>query len=109
MASPPDWFGSKSRREILSKLSVMKSRLPNRNACPGGKAKSSTPETNPIALIGKKLDATPTWRASCRNNISAVLKGGGNQAGKVDGLGDKRFIQVQALSMRSNTLLLSGD
>ena len=27
----------------------------------------------------------------CRNKISAILKGGGNQARKVDGLGEKRF------------------
>lgn len=35
-------------------------------------------------------------------------KRGGNQARKVDVLEDKRFIQVQTLSMRNNTLLLSG-
>ncbi len=107
MGSLPDWFESESRREILPRLSVMKSRLPNRYACPGRKAKSSVLETNPIALVGEKLDATPTWRANCRNNISAILKSCGYQPGKVDGLVDKRFIQVQALSTRSNTLLLS--
>jgi hypothetical protein len=49
------------------------------------------PEREPIALIGEKLDATPTWRANCRNKISAILKGGGYQARKVDGFGDKEF------------------
>mgnify|MGYP003703440025 FL=1 len=49
------------------------------------------PETKPIALVGEELDATPTWRANCRNKISAILKGGGYQAGKVDGFRDKEF------------------
>jgi len=49
------------------------------------------PETKPIALVGEELDATPTWRANCRNKISAILKGGGYQAGKVDGLKEKEF------------------
>src|SRR5512139_2658352 len=92
----PDWFEPESRREILPKSLMMKSRLPNQNACPGGKTKSSMPETKPIALVGEELDATPTWRANCRNKISAILKGGGYQARKVDGFGDKGFIQVQA-------------
>ena len=49
------------------------------------------PETEPIALIDEKLDAPPTWRANCRNKISAIIKGGGYQARKVDGFGDKEF------------------
>jgi hypothetical protein len=49
------------------------------------------PETKPIALVGEKLDATPTWHANCRNKISAILKGGGYQATKVDGFEDKEF------------------
>ncbi len=87
----PDWFESESRREILPKSLVMKSRLPNQNACPGGKTKSSMPETEPIVLVGEELDATPTWRANCRNKISTTLKGGGYQAEKVDGFRDKEF------------------
>ena len=67
------------------------------------------PETEPIALIGEKLDATPTWRANCRNKISAIIKGGSARDLKVDGCGDKGFREVQALSMRGNTLLLFGD
>ena len=49
------------------------------------------PETKPIALILEELDAAPTWRANFRNKISAILKGGGYQARKVDGFGDKEF------------------
>ena len=49
------------------------------------------PEMKPIALVGEELDATPTWRASCRNKISTILKGGGYQARKVDGFRDKEF------------------
>lgn len=67
----------------------MKSRLPNWYACPGGKAKSSMPETNPITLVGEKLDASHIWRANYQNKISAILKGGGNQARIVDGSRDK--------------------
>ena len=33
------------------------------------------PETNPIALVGEKLDVTSTWRANYRNKISAIIKG----------------------------------
>ncbi len=67
------------------------------------------PETEPIALIGEKLDATPTWRANCRNKISAIIKGGGYQARKVDGFGDKDLYRFRPSYSRSNTLLLSGD
>jgi hypothetical protein len=49
------------------------------------------PKTKPIALIDEELDATPIWRANCRNKILAILKGGGYQAGKVDGLRNKEF------------------
>ncbi len=49
------------------------------------------PKTEPIALIGEELDATPTWRANCRNKILAILKGVGYQARKVDGFEDKEF------------------
>ncbi len=49
------------------------------------------PETKPIALVGVEHDASPTWRANCRNKVSAILKGGGYQARKVDGFGDKEF------------------
>ncbi len=59
----------------MPKSLVMKSRLPNWNACLGEKTKSSMPKTEPIAPIGEELDATPTWRANCRNKISAILKG----------------------------------
>mgnify|MGYP003703166021 CR=1 FL=1 len=41
----------------------------------GGKTESSMPETNPIALVGEKLDVTSTWRANYRNKISAIIKG----------------------------------
>ncbi len=40
---------------------------------------------------------------------SAIIKGGSARDLKVDGCGDKGFRQVQALSMRGNTLLLFGD
>nr|ABA98761.1 retrotransposon protein, putative, unclassified [Oryza sativa Japonica Group] len=45
----------------------------------------------------------------CRNMNSAIIKGGSARDLKVDGCGDKGFRQVQALSMRGNTLLLFGD
>ncbi len=46
---------------------------------------------------------------SCRNMISAIIKRGSARDLKVDGCGDKGFRQVQAFSMRGNTLLLFGD
>ncbi len=49
------------------------------------------------------------WGPHCRNMISAIIKGGSARDLKVDGCGDKGFRQVQALSMRGNTLLLFGD
>ncbi|KAB8116012.1 hypothetical protein EE612_056932, partial [Oryza sativa] len=45
----------------------------------------------------------------CRNMNSAIIKRGSARDLKVDGCGDKGFRQVQALSMRGNTLLLFGD
>ncbi|BAF27884.1 Os11g0220300 [Oryza sativa Japonica Group] len=45
----------------------------------------------------------------CRNMNSAIIKGGSARDLKVDGCRDKGFRQVQALSMRGNTLLLFGD
>ena len=76
---------------------------------PKAKAKSATHEIDSIALVDRKLDATPTWRANCRNMNSAIIKRGSARDLKVDGCGDKGFRQVQALSMRGNTLLLFGD
>jgi hypothetical protein len=84
----------------LPKSLVMKSRLPNRNACPGGKTKSSMPEMKPIALVGEELDATPTWRANCRNKISAIMKGGGYLARKADRFGDKEFYTGSGLLIK---------
>ncbi len=46
---------------------------------------------------------------TCRNMNSAIIKRGSVRNLKVDGCGDKGFRQVQALSMRGNTLLLFGD
>ncbi len=47
--------------------------------------------------------------SNCRNMDSAIIKGGSARDLKVDGCGDKGFRQVQALSMRGNTLLLFGN
>ncbi len=58
---------------------------------------------------GQETRRTPTWRANCRNMNSAIIKQGSARDLKVDGCGDKRFRQIQALSMRGNTLLLFGD
>lgn len=58
--SLPDWFDSGTRREILPKSSVMKSRLLKRYTYPGGKAKTSMLDVHPIALVREKLDASPT-------------------------------------------------
>jgi hypothetical protein len=66
-------------------------------------------EIDSIALVDEVLGAAPTWRANCRNMNSAIIKGGSARDLKVDGCGDKVFRQVQALSMRGNTLLLFGD
>nr|BAD33451.1 hypothetical protein [Oryza sativa Japonica Group]BAD33727.1 hypothetical protein [Oryza sativa Japonica Group] len=67
---------------------------------PKAKTKSATHEIDSIALVDRKLDATPTWRANYRNMISAIIKGGSARDLKVDGCRDKGFRQVQALSMR---------
>jgi hypothetical protein len=48
------------------------------------------PETNPIILIGEKLDATPTWRELSKQEFGNT-KRGGYQAGKVDGFGDREY------------------
>ena len=40
---------------------------------------------------------------------SAIIKRGSARDLKVDGCGDTGFRQVQALSMRGNTLLLFGE
>lgn len=58
--SLPDWFDSGTRREILPKSSVMKSRLLKRYTYPGGKAKTSMLDVDPIALVCEKPDASPT-------------------------------------------------
>ena len=46
---------------------------------------------------------------ACRNKISAIQNGVAIKQEKWMGLETRNFIQVQALSMRSNTLLLSVD
>nr|ABA92095.1 retrotransposon protein, putative, Ty3-gypsy subclass, expressed [Oryza sativa Japonica Group] len=60
---------------------------------PKAKAKSATHEIDSIALVDRKLDATPTWRANCRNMNSAIIKGGSARDLKVDGCRDKGFRQ----------------
>ena len=39
---------------------------------PEAKTKSATHEVDSIALVDRKLDAAPTWRANCRNKFSAI-------------------------------------
>ena len=46
---------------------------------------------------------------ACRNKISAIQNGVAIKQEKWMGLETRNFIQVQAFSMRSNTLLMSGD
>ncbi|BAT14017.1 Os11g0476333 [Oryza sativa Japonica Group] len=62
-----------------------------------------------VPYVSKTIMLLSRYCASCRNMNSAIIKGGSARDLKVDGCGDKGFRQVQALSMRGNTLLLFGD
>jgi hypothetical protein len=58
------------------------------------------PETKPIVLSRRELDATPTWRANYRNKISAIIKGVAVKLGKWMGLETRNFIQVHAFLLK---------
>nr|BAC99402.1 hypothetical protein [Oryza sativa Japonica Group]BAC99531.1 hypothetical protein [Oryza sativa Japonica Group] len=72
--------------------------LPKRKAYPGAKTIPATSKIGSIALVDRKLGATPTWRANCRNMNSTIMKGGSARDLKVDGCRDKdldRFMPSQ--------------